>query len=568
MTNRPSPVAGHGDGDPDGSRRAAPGAAAGPGPTDHRGARRALADGLRRVQALHPRGLPRRVPHRRALPHRVRHGRRAGRRVQRLRLLRRRLPLRGHRAPTRRRGPRGDGPVARHQHQGRAGERVRTSQPAVVRRVATARSRTSASPRSARCATTGSVRGRRPRAPRPARRPRSSSATSTRCAPRRGPASPSCTSSATPRRGSTASDENDGVGGTGSVFLLLDEPEVYGLPPDPRVTTADLPDMFRKAGLAGAGDARHGCRRVRREATVTTNPLRRRPPAGAGTPARPPPRQRPRPGRPERRSRRRDESLMVPDVQVRQLLRAPHRQAGARGRRRSRHTSSSAGSRRGRRCSPPAGPALGYPALRRAGRIGAVGAAALGGAALAKDLGKPSRALNMMRTVKLTSPMSVGSWILTAFSGFAGLALASEVGRGLIEPPCRRGPDPGTALARVLAGRSSSPTARPRWGPRSSRRRSPPTRPCCSPTRRPRRGTSPTVSCPSSSSARPTLAASGLALRHRPGRAERPGPPARRRERARRDRGLRADAGQARADAVGAAAHRQGRPACSGRARR
>jgi len=46
-------------------------------------------------------------------------------------------------------------------------------------------------------------------------------------------------------------DENDGVGGTGSVFLLLDEPEVYGLPPDPRVTTADLPDMFRKAGYAG-----------------------------------------------------------------------------------------------------------------------------------------------------------------------------------------------------------------------------------------------------------------------------------------------------------------------------
>ncbi|MEO6998892.1 MAG: 4Fe-4S dicluster domain-containing protein, partial [Terracoccus sp.] len=45
-------------------------------------------------------------------------------------------------------------------------------------------------------------------------------------------------------------DPNDGVGGTGSVFLLLDEPEVYGLPPDPRVTTADLPDMFRKAGYA------------------------------------------------------------------------------------------------------------------------------------------------------------------------------------------------------------------------------------------------------------------------------------------------------------------------------
>ena len=42
----------------------------------------------------------------------------------------------------------------------------------------------------------------------------------------------------------------DGVGGTGSVFLLLDEPEVYGLPPDPVVPTAELPDMFRKAGMA------------------------------------------------------------------------------------------------------------------------------------------------------------------------------------------------------------------------------------------------------------------------------------------------------------------------------
>ncbi len=44
---------------------------------------------------------------------------------------------------------------------------------------------------------------------------------------------------------------NDGVGGTGSIFLLLDEPEVYGLPPDPVVTTHDLPDIFRKAGFAG-----------------------------------------------------------------------------------------------------------------------------------------------------------------------------------------------------------------------------------------------------------------------------------------------------------------------------
>ncbi len=45
---------------------------------------------------------------------------------------------------------------------------------------------------------------------------------------------------------------SDGVGGLGAFFLLLDEPEVYGLPPDPVVTTKDLPAMWRKAGLAAA----------------------------------------------------------------------------------------------------------------------------------------------------------------------------------------------------------------------------------------------------------------------------------------------------------------------------
>jgi formate dehydrogenase iron-sulfur subunit len=45
-------------------------------------------------------------------------------------------------------------------------------------------------------------------------------------------------------------DPDDGVGGTGAMFLLLDEPEVYGLPPDPVVTTKDLPRMFNRAGMA------------------------------------------------------------------------------------------------------------------------------------------------------------------------------------------------------------------------------------------------------------------------------------------------------------------------------
>jgi formate dehydrogenase iron-sulfur subunit len=45
-------------------------------------------------------------------------------------------------------------------------------------------------------------------------------------------------------------DPADGVGGDGAFFLLLDEPEVYGLPPDPVVTTRDLPSMWRHAAAA------------------------------------------------------------------------------------------------------------------------------------------------------------------------------------------------------------------------------------------------------------------------------------------------------------------------------
>jgi len=45
---------------------------------------------------------------------------------------------------------------------------------------------------------------------------------------------------------------DDGVGGAGAFFLLLDEPEVYGLPPDPVATTRDLPRMWRHVAAAGA----------------------------------------------------------------------------------------------------------------------------------------------------------------------------------------------------------------------------------------------------------------------------------------------------------------------------
>jgi len=45
-------------------------------------------------------------------------------------------------------------------------------------------------------------------------------------------------------------DPEDGIGGAGAMFLLLDEPEVYGLPPDPVVTTKDLRQMFNRASTA------------------------------------------------------------------------------------------------------------------------------------------------------------------------------------------------------------------------------------------------------------------------------------------------------------------------------
>jgi formate dehydrogenase iron-sulfur subunit len=48
-------------------------------------------------------------------------------------------------------------------------------------------------------------------------------------------------------------DPEGGTGGAGAFFLLLDEPEVYGLPPDPVVTTADLPRMWKHAGMAALG---------------------------------------------------------------------------------------------------------------------------------------------------------------------------------------------------------------------------------------------------------------------------------------------------------------------------
>ncbi len=48
-------------------------------------------------------------------------------------------------------------------------------------------------------------------------------------------------------------DSSDGIGGAGAFFLLLDEPEVYGLPPDPVDATRDLGESWAAVGVAAAG---------------------------------------------------------------------------------------------------------------------------------------------------------------------------------------------------------------------------------------------------------------------------------------------------------------------------
>jgi formate dehydrogenase iron-sulfur subunit len=45
-------------------------------------------------------------------------------------------------------------------------------------------------------------------------------------------------------------DDEDGIHGAGAFFLLLDEPEVYGLPPDPVDTRHDLRSIWTAAGAA------------------------------------------------------------------------------------------------------------------------------------------------------------------------------------------------------------------------------------------------------------------------------------------------------------------------------
>lgn len=65
--------------------------------------------------------------------------------------------------------------------------------------------------------------------------------------------------------------------------------------------------------------------------------------------------------------------------------------------------------------------------LPRAAKVGAAGAIGLSAVALIHDPGRPERFLNMLRAFKVTSPVSIGSWLLAAYGPVAGAAAASAV---------------------------------------------------------------------------------------------------------------------------------------------
>lgn len=95
------------------------------------------------------------------------------------------------------------------------------------------------------------------------------------------------------------------------------------------------------------------------------------------------------------------------------------------------------------------------PATIRVGRYVAAGGAAASSALLVLDLGRPERFLHMLRLVRPSSTMSVGSWGLSAFGGITGIAALLQAAEdGLLgdRPRLRRLSRGAAARALHLAG--------------------------------------------------------------------------------------------------------------------
>ncbi|MFF4761748.1 NrfD/PsrC family molybdoenzyme membrane anchor subunit [Streptomyces sp. NPDC001292] len=109
--------------------------------------------------------------------------------------------------------------------------------------------------------------------------------------------------------------------------------------------------------------------------------------------------------------------------------------------------------------------ATGRPALARTAKLGAAGAISASLAALVHDLGRPARFLNMLRVLKPTSPMSVGSWLLAGYAPLTMAAAATDVagryrvlGAGATAGAAVLGPAVATYTAVLI-----SDTAVPSW---------------------------------------------------------------------------------------------------------
>ena len=389
----------------------------------HRRGRPALADGVGRLQALHARGLPGRLPDRRAVPHRVRLRRRAAGHLQRLRLLRVGVPVRRDRAARRATGAR----------------------------------------RSARSATTGCTAASNRPAPRPAPPSRSSSASSTSCAnaPRRG--SPRCTSAASHARpGSTAPTSTTASAATARSSCSSTSRRCTGCRRTRSCPPATAVRMWKFVGRGRRGVPRRGrglvpgapmrvsggsrtpraacahcgqiCadpRRCARARGARRAGVRGEPPGGAAAAA--------AAGRPL-------------------LLRAAHPQAARLGLADPRLPVRGRAVRRVRRCSSVGADLTGRPALRRRARVAAVAGAGrehvLPGVATSAG---PLRFHHMLRVAKPTSPMSVGTWILAAYSPGIGLAAAAEL------LPARWRAHPAGCGGWPGLRRCRRPRSRPRW---------------------------------------------------------------------------------------------------------
>lgn len=107
----------------------------------------------------------------------------------------------------------------------------------------------------------------------------------------------------------------------------------------------------------------------------------------------------------------------------------------------------------------------GRPILAKAAKLAAVSGGALSVAALIHDLGRPLRFLNMLRVFKVTSPMSVGSWLLSGYVPIAGVAAASAL-TGRARPLGALATAGAAALGPAVAAYTAaliSDTAVPAW---------------------------------------------------------------------------------------------------------